>query len=333
MRSSGRDLRTRNKLVSTAASLNSQSLMPIPEFNEIKVPALQLYADGNEHRLSDVYGILAKTFQLTPEELVDPLPSGNSRWRNRVSWACGDLLYAGLLTRVKRGLYSITEAGKQEALGNPKSLHRDYLMKFPKFAEFIQKTGAKPVAATGDSVQIQEFEGNAKPPLELMASAHKILAETLKKEVLDLVKEMDPLRFEKLVLDLLLAMGYGGSRTEAANLTKASHDEGIDGVINEDRLGLDVIYVQAKRWQQTVGRKEIQSFVGALAGQQANKGVFITTSEFAQTATNYAKQVSQKVILIDGDRLADLMTQYNIGVTLRHSYEIKHVDGDYFENE
>ena len=307
--------------------------MPIPEFNEIKVPALQLYADGNEYRLSDVYGILAKTFQLTPEELVDPLPSGSSRWRNRVSWACGDLLYAGLLTRVKRGIYSITETGKQEALGNPKSLDRNYLMKFPGFVEFMQKTGTKSVVATGDSVQIQESERNSKSPLELIESAHKIFAEALKKEVLDLVKGMDPLRFEELVLDLLLAMGYGGSRSEAAKVTKASHDEGIDGVINEDRLGLDVIYIQAKRWQQTVGRKEIQSFVGALAGQKATKGVFITTSEFAHTAIDYAKQVSQKVILIDGDRLADLMTQYNIGVTLRHSYEIKHVDGDYFENQ
>ncbi len=307
--------------------------MPIPEFNEIKVPALQLYADGNEHRISDVYGILAKIFQLTPEEIVEQIPSGTSRWRNRVSWAFGDLLYAGLLKRLNRGVYAITEAGKQEALGNPKSLDRDYLMKFPKFAEFMKKTRSKPVAATGDSVRIPEFERNQKPPLELMESAHNILAEALKKEVLDLVKGMDPLRFEKLVLDLLLAMGYGGSRTEAAKVTKASHDEGIDGVINEDRLGLDVIYIQAKRWQQTVGRKEIQSFVGALAGQQANKGVFITTSEFAHTATDYAKQVSQKVILIDGDRLADLMTQYNIGVTLRHSYEIKHVDADYFENE
>jgi restriction system protein len=144
---------------------------------------------------------------------------------------------------------------------------------------------------------------------------------------------MDPYRFEQLVLDLLVAMGYGGSREEAAQVTKASGDEGIDGVINEDRLGLDVIYLQAKRWQQTVGRKEIQSFVGALAGQQAHKGVFITTSDFAATAIDYAKKVPQKVILIDGDRLADLMIQHNIGVSKSHSYDVKHVDSDYFDQD
>ena len=143
--------------------------------------------------------------------------------------------------------------------------------------------------------------------------------------------KMDPFRFEQLVVDLLFAMGYGGSREEAAKITKKSNDEGIDGVINEDRLGLDVIYVQAKRWQGTVGRKEIQSFVGALAGQQANKGVFITTSEFAQTAIDYAKSVQQKVILIDGTRLAELMIEHNIGVTTARTISLKRIDSDYFE--
>jgi restriction system protein len=142
---------------------------------------------------------------------------------------------------------------------------------------------------------------------------------------------MDPVQFERLVLDLLLAMGYGGSREEAAQMTKTSNDEGIDGVINEDRLGLDVIYVQAKRWQNTVGRKEIQSFVGALAGQKAAKGIFISTSDFAATAKDYTRGLHQKVILIDGERLADLMIEHNIGVALSHAYEIKRIDSDYFE--
>jgi restriction system protein len=153
----------------------------------------------------------------------------------------------------------------------------------------------------------------------------------LKQELLGIVRRMDPIRFERLVLDLLLAMGYGGSREEVARTTKMSNDEGIDGVINENRLGLNVIYVQAKRWQNTVGRKEIQSFVGALAGQQAHKGVFITTSEFADTARQFVKTIAQKIILIDGERLAELMMEHNIGVSRSHAYEIKRIDSDYFE--
>ncbi len=169
------------------------------------------------------------------------------------------------------------------------------------------------------------------PPEEVIGSAFNTLQTNLKEDLLASVRGMDPIRFERLVLDLLLAMGYGGSREEAARMTKASNDEGIDGVINEDRLGLDAIYIQAKRWQNTVGRKEIQSFVGALAGQQANKGIFITTSDFSDTAREYVRTLSQKVILIDGDRLAELMIEHNIGVSKSHAYEIKRIDSDYFE--
>ena len=208
-------------------------------------------------------------------------------------------------------------------------------MQFPQFVLFAQSTGTRKPPVGGDHTiePVSEPIARSKTPEELIGSAYQMIHAALKKEVLDLVKKMDPFRFEQLVLDLLVTMGYGGSREEAAQVTKASNDEGIDGVINEDRLGLDVIYLQAKRWQQTVGRKEIQSFVGALAGQQAHKGVFITTSDFADTATAYAKKVPQKVILIDGDRLADLMIQHNIGVAKSHAYEVKHVDSDYFDQE
>jgi len=144
---------------------------------------------------------------------------------------------------------------------------------------------------------------------------------------------MDPFLFERLVIDLLVKMGYGGSREEAARVTKASGDEGIDGIINEDRLGLDVIYVQAKRWQDTVGRREIQSFVGALAGKKAQKGIFITTSGFKKSASEYAKDVHQKVILVDGERLADLMIEHNIAISTSQSYHLKKIDSDYFAQE
>jgi restriction system protein len=310
--------------------------MPIPEFNEIKAPALQFFTDGAPHKVSEVYTALASHFKLTEEEQNEILPSGvQRRWHNRANWACYDLFRAGLLNRPKRGLYIITDAGKQLAAQKPQFIDRDFLMKFPQFVQFAQSTGTKKANQKGEQYTESEsaHTDKSKTPEELIDTAYQMLDAALKQELLDLAKKMDPLRFEQLVLDLLVAMGYGGSREEAAKVTKASNDEGIDGLINEDRLGLDVIYVQAKRWKDTVGRKEIQSFVGALAGQQAHKGVFITTSDFADTAVAYAKKVPQKVILIDGDRLADLMIQHNIGVSKSHSYDVKHVDSDYFDQD
>lgn len=310
--------------------------MPIPEYNEIKAPALQFFADGKHHKISEVFPVLAQHFKLTDAEQNEMLPSGTQRrWHNRVDWACYDLFRAGLLERPKRGLYIITEIGQKLAGQKPKYIGREFLMQFPQFVKFVQATGTKKPTPDGGNIAVSVIDqnGKSKTPEELIDAAFQMLRATLKKDLLDLVKKMDPYRFEQLVLDLLVAMGYGGSREEAAQVTKASNDEGIDGVINEDRLGLDVIYLQAKRWAQTVGRKEIQSFVGALAGQQAHKGVFITTSCFSDTATDYAKKVSQKVILIDGDRLADLMIQHDIGVSRFHAYEVKHVDNDYFEQE
>jgi restriction system protein len=309
--------------------------MPIPEFNEIKAPAIEFFADGQPHRVTEIYTVLAKHFHLTEEELNEVLPSGTQRrWHNRANWAIYDLYRAGLLERPKRGLYAITESGKDVAQQKPKIIDRGFLMQFPQFAEFAQATGAKKTKTGAKALHLDsEPTGNNTTPEELIGSAYEQLHATLRKDLLDLVKRMDPFRFEHLVIDLLLAMGYGGSKEEAASVTKASGDEGIDGVINEDRLGLDVIYVQAKRWQDTVGRKEIQSFVGALAGKKAQKGIFITTSGFKNTANEYAKDVHHKVVLIDGERLADLMIEHNIAVSRVHSYEIKRVDSDYFEED
>lgn len=311
--------------------------MPIPEFNAIKAPALQLLADGKLIKASDFQELLANHFKLTAAERAEVLPSGTQRrWNHRVNWALYDLFRAGLVDKPKRGMYVITDKGRQVAQKKPKIIDRDFLMQFPEFVQWIQGSrNSDSVAKPGSgSEPVSTLSGSSSStPEEAIEAAHQLIQNALRKDLLDLVKRMDPVRFEQLVLDLLLAMGYGGSREEAAQVTKASHDEGIDGVINEDRLGLDVIYLQAKRWQQTVGRKEIQSFVGALAGQQANKGVFITTSDFADTAVQYARKVSQKVILIDGERLAELMIQHNIGVSLSRAYEVKHVDSDYFDVE
>ena len=317
-------------------SLLRTSLCPTQNSTRSKHLPCSFSRTASSHKISEVYSVLAKHFNLTEEEQNEILPSGTQRrWHNRANWACYDLFRAGLLDRPKRGLYFITEGGKKVAAQKPKLIDRDFLMQFPQFVQFTQATGTKKSAKTDGETTHEEPDAatKSKTPEELIASAYQMLHTALKKELLELVAKMDPYEFEHLVIDLMVAMGYGGSREEAAQVTKASGDEGIDGVINEDRLGLDVIYLQAKRWQQTVGRKEIQSFVGALAGQQAHKGVFITTSDFADTAVAYAKKVPQKVILIDGDRLADLMIQHNIGVSKSHAYEVKHVDGDYFDPE
>jgi restriction system protein len=308
--------------------------MPVPEFNEIKAPAMQFFADGKPHKLAEVFEVLAEHFNLTQDEQNELLPSGTQRrWNNRANWACYDLFRAGLLDRPRKGLYVITELGKKVAAEKPAFIDREYLMKFPSFAQFAEAKGKNKSA---DSVTEEDTDGGeaitSKTPEEIIEAAYRTLQTSLKSELLAIVKKMDAFRFEQLVLDLLVAMGYGGSKEEAARVTKASGDEGIDGVINEDRLGLDVIYVQAKKWTDaTVGRPDIQSFVGALAGKQAQKGIYITTSAFAETARAYAKSISQKVILIDGNRLADLMIEHNIGVASAHSYELKRIDSDYFE--
>jgi restriction system protein len=303
--------------------------MPIPEFNEIKAPALQFFADGKEHHIKEVYESLAKHFALTEEELSQVLPSGRQlRWHNRASWACYDLFRAGLLVKPRRGVYLITEIGKQIAATHPKMIDRDFLMQFPDFAAWQELTEA---GRSSEEKALPEATSSSVTPNEIIESAFASLQGTLKSEILELVARIDPYRFEQVVIDLLLAMGYGGSRQEAAMVTQKSNDEGIDGLINEDRLGLDRLYIQAKRWKNTVGRPDIQSFVGALAGQQATKGIFITTSDFTSQAREFVKNLPQRVILIDGDRLAELMIEHNIGVSRSVSYEIKRIDSDYFE--
>lgn len=251
--------------------------MPVPEFNEIKAPALEFFADEKPHKISEVYKVLVMRFKLTEQDLSEVLPSGRqSRWHNRANWACYDLYRAGLLDRPKRGLYVITELGKKVAERRLAKIDRDYLMQFPQFAEWIaeKESDSKPKTQAEQSIAMTQT------PNEVIEAAHRSLRAALRSEVLDLIRKMDPYRFEQVVVDVLVAMGYGGSREEAAHVTQKSNDEGVDGLINEDRLGLDRIYVQAKRWQKPVGRPELQNFVGALAGQQAHKGIFITTGEF-----------------------------------------------------
>lgn len=306
--------------------------MAVPGFEELTLPVLQILSDGQARKLMVVEQSLADHLSLSEEDRDELLPSGTERrLHNRAGWACYDLMRAGLLCRPSRGIYQITSEGLKVLQEAPLRIDRHFLMRYPGFAEWMQATNT-PKSEDGAAGGVGTTAEADATPQEAVEAAYLTLRGTLETELRELLTQIDPYRFEQVVLDLLVAMGYGGSRAEAARVTKASNDEGIDGVINEDRLGLDVIYVQAKRWKDKVGRKEIQSFVGALAGQQAHKGVFITTGGFADTATAYAESVPQKVILIDGHRLADLMIEHNIGVSVETSYTIKRIDSDYFED-
>lgn len=221
--------------------------------------------------------------------------------------------------------------GQKTLAEKPESLDRDYLRRFPHFLEW---ESASEKNRSEESPKIGAVGADSKEPAnERLESAFQELQHALKADLLEQIRAMDPFAFEQVVLDVLVKMGYGGSRAEAARVTQKSGDEGIDGVINEDRLGLDAIYVQAKRWQQTVGRRELQGFVGALVGQRANKGVFITSGAFANTAHEFVKSIQHKIVLIDGDRLAELMIEFGIGVSEVGRYVIKRVDSDYFEAE
>ena len=304
--------------------------MSIPKYDELTWPILGTLKASGVLTTHELAASLAVHFELTPEESSTRLPSGGQTYLvNRIGWAGFHLLKAGLVKRPGRAIWEITKAGDELLKEPPVKLDRTNLLRFPSFRDFIQQSRKESSGTQGDEASSLSLKDET-PPDELMAESYEKLRLQLKQELLETTKLMNPISFERLVLDVLLAMGYGGSLREAANMTKVSNDEGIDGVINEDRLGLDVIYVQAKRWQQTVGRREIQNFVGALAGQQAHKGIFITTSDFADTAKTYAKSISQKIILIDGDRLAALMIDYGVGVSSVHSYEIKRIDSDYF---
>lgn len=298
--------------------------MSVPGFQEMFLPILQFLADGKPHEMAEVRDAMEKHFRLTPEQRDELIPSGQSRFQNRVGWGRTHLTKAGLIERVDFGVYRISETGKKLVASPPPRLDLRFLDTIPQHKAWFHA----PKREKTDPVEERAVE--EKPPAERVEEAVEQVNESLVSELQSILGKMDPFRFEQLVVDLLSGMGYGGSRKEAAKVTKKSNDEGIDGVINEDRLGLDTIYIQAKRWQGPVGRKEIQSFVGALAGQQAHKGVFITTSSFHQTAIDYAESLSQKVILIDGQRLAQLMIEHNIGVSTAQTFHLKRLDADYF---
>lgn len=303
--------------------------MPVPDFQTIMLPLLRNAADGKERSSAVAREELAKEFELTEAEKNELLPSGRqARFANRVAWATHYLQQAGLLRAVRRGVHQITDRGREALKKGPQRIDIRFLDQYPEFLEFRSKKT--------DEEESKPTEGVAGPaeadtPEEAMESAHSRMRMSLASELLARVKTGSPRFFEGLVVELLIQMGYGGSRRDAGQAIGSSGDEGIDGVISEDRLGLDIVYIQAKRWEGTVGRPEIQKFVGALHGKRAKKGVFITTGSFSSDAVTYVETIDPKVVLIDGRRLANLMIDFDVGVTTTATYHSKRVDSDYFE--
>ena len=306
--------------------------MPIPTFDQLLRPILELSTREDVTRKSAAVSMIEE-FSLSEEQAEQRIPSGGSTFiGNRAGWAMSHLTKGGLIEKVAKYTYRATQKGREYLETHEGPITPKDLREIEGLIEAWQAASKRKAEerAKDDSATTPPLDPNTTPE-ELIDQAVLALDESLRAEILEHLAEINPYRFEQVVIDVLFAMGYGGSREEAAHVTKKSNDEGIDGIISEDRLGLDVIYVQAKRWQNTVGRKEIQSFVGALAGKQAHKGVFITTSGFANTATDYAATVTQKIVLIDGLRLADLMIEHGVGVSTTRTISIKRIDSDYFE--
>lgn len=302
----------------------------IPKYEKIMLPFLEHLVDRKEHSLSETVDALAKQFELTDEEIREFLPSGTQPiFRNRVGWARTYMKKAGLLTAPKRAHFIITDIGLELLRENPQEITANFLTRYDSFVEF------KTIRREKESEHVDEPEqrdiNSDQTPEELLEYTYQKLKSDLAKEVLDIVKSCTPAFFEKLVIDLLIGMGYGGSRREAGQAMGKSGDGGIDGIIKEDKLGLDIIYLQAKKWENTVPVKEIRDFTGALASKKAKKGIFITTSSFPKSVYEFVKQVEYKIILIDGELLSDLMIENSVGVSTQNTYKIKSIDTDYFE--
>lgn len=299
--------------------------MAIPGYQEFMYPFLKMLEDGQEHSLRESYTRLADEFNLTEQEREELLPSGKQRiLHNRVGWTRTYLKKAGLLNTIRPGVFRITERGKKVLNDTGvTAIDNAFLMQFQEFRQFKNK------GEDQKNLVISPIK-NEITPLEEIERNYKILKEEAKEELLDKVKTGTPLFFEKLVVDLLVAMGYGGTMKDAGQAIGRSGDEGIDGIIKEDILGLDMIYLQAKRWENTVTRPELQKFAGSLDGQRARKGVFITTSTFSDGAKEFVRMIDKKIILIDGDALTEYMFTYNIGVSHEETFVIKKVDEDYF---
>lgn len=305
--------------------------MPIPDYQSIFKPLLKLAGDEKEHSVKEAHDKLAEEFGLTEDEINVLVPSGKVRlFYDRLAWAKTYLKKAGLLEDIRRGVFKITKRGLEVFKEDPPNLNAKYLKKFPEFLEFHS---GKPISGVDTGTEPPPEDDDGQTPEEQLDQSYQKIKSALASDLLDQVKSCAPQFFEQLVVDLMVAMGYGGSRVDAGKAVGRVKDGGIDGIIKEDKLGLDVVYLQAKRWKDSVGRPTVQAFAGSLEGHRANKGVIITTSTFSKDAHEYVTNIGKKIVLIDGKRLSEFMIDYDLGVSKVISYEIKKIDGDYFIEE
>lgn len=306
--------------------------MSVPDYQSLMLPLLNFAAESQEEiSTNEAVEFLANKLALTEEDLREMLPSGTQfTFANRVGWASTYMKKAGLLEATRRGYYQITARGHELLNKQPKTINVKLLKEYPEFLEFQKLKGTRNIDKVGDIKVTSDI--SIATPLEALEAAYENLRDELADELLSKLKKTSPAFFEQVVVELLVKMGYGGSRSDAGKAIGKSGDGGIDGIIKEDKLGLDVVYIQAKRWDNTpVGRPDVMQFAGALQAQQANKGIFITTSRFTDDARNYVSRIGSKIVLIDGEQLTSLMIENDVGVSTVSMYPVKKVDSDFFD--
>jgi restriction system protein len=299
--------------------------MSVPDFQSFFKPLLDLASDGKEHSIQEARESISNVMALSEEDMNELLPSGTQRkFDNRVAWAKSYFVQAKVFESPRRGYFSITQRGQDLYKQRHKRIDIRILNQYPEFVEFHKGRVPK---------EEEEIEPSTETPEETLQKSYQSIRSDLASQIVQRIASNSPHFFERLVVDLMVSMGYGGSRADAGRSIGGSGDEGIDGIIKEDRLGLDLVYLQAKRWEGTVGRPEVQKFVGALHGKRAKKGVFITTGNFSDDARKYVETIDPKVILIGGRMLAELMIDQGLGTTTTATYQIKRIDSDYFTEE
>jgi restriction system protein len=309
--------------------------MPIPEFQAFLLPLRRILADGREQTYKDVFGQMQAALAVSDADLTELLPSKRlTRFESRVYWAATYLDQAKLIAKPSRGRLRITDRGAAALATDPPRIDRAFLLRYLEFAEFSRRDGTQPVkqARGSDSGQRPSGEiAEVMTPEEMLEAGHAAIRRSVVEHLRARLAACSPAFFERLVVDLLIAMGYGGSRIDAGEVVGGTGDGGIDGIIKEDKLGLDVVYLQAKRWREPVSRPMVQAFAGSLDMHRARKGVFITTSNFTSDARDFVTRIEKRIVHIDGILLAELMIDHGVGVTDVRSYAVKRVDSDYFD--
>lgn len=306
--------------------------MAVPDYQSVMLPLLK-FAEERKTEIStdDAVEALATSLGLTEDDLKEMLPSGLQRtFVNRIGWATTYMKKANLLESTRRGYYRITPRGQELLRKKPATINVKILKQYPEFLEFQKLKGTRSGEKT--TIAKESLDASTATPSEALEAAYENLRDELIDELLTKLKQSSPSFFERIVVELLVKMGYGGSRADAGKAIGKSGDGGIDGIIKEDKLGLDVVYIQAKRWDNNpVGRPDVMQFAGALQAQKANKGIFITTSRFTEDARGYVSQIGSKIVLIDGERLSHLMVEHDVGVSTVSLYPVKKIDADYFD--